>query len=609
MRRIFTFLLFLALFSFPFLLPYDEVLAQSYEVKYDFDFTLNESHDIDTKLTITLMNLRPDLYINEFSLTFPTSFFSSSFEVKDEQGNDIPYTISPYKSTTKVTFTFNEPVSGKFSENRILLSYKHKGLHSFHNDASEVILPLVLPKENIQINATLNLPVVFDKKLSISKPKPTSVEFNRIHWEDISVRTIYALFGDSQGYDVNLRYHLSNNGITDAAQSITLPPDTLYQKTVIKSLDPEPDRVSIDEDGNYLAFYEVKRKQEKAINYQGYITIFAHPREEMKEYVAQHFQSQKKYLLSEQKYWGLGAAFTEPAIAKLKSPQEIYRYVIDTLSYFNDVDKQTINRLGAQKALEFPNVAVCTEFTDLFVAISREKGVYAREIEGYGYSEKENIRPQSLNLDAMHAWPEYYDESQHLWVPIDPTWEDTSGIDYFSGFDTNHIALAIHGQNSQYPLPAGFYKSATGKDVRISIAKKPIQEYANIRIDNALPSLIFSGKTYTQKITITNTGNTFLNELSIVPKSESVLFDSGVITVDFLAPFESREVSITFHAEADHSGSDIISFTYDGAVISQHSLEIQTRARTAVFYLAGASLAAGIITLIYFFLRRKRTEP
>src|SRR3989344_1842824 len=285
MRRIFTFLLFLALFSFPFLLPYDEVLAQSYEVKYDFDFTLNESHDIDTKLTITLMNLRPDLYINEFSLTFPTSFFSSSFEVKDEQGNDIPYTISPYKSTTKVTFTFNEPVSGKFSENRILLSYKHKGLHSFHNDASEVILPLVLPKENIQINATL---VGFGLEMDSFLSKTTG---------RLSVRTIYALFGDSQGYDVNLRYHLRNNGITDAAQSITLPPDTLYQKTVIKSLDPEPDRVSIDEDGNYLAFYEVKRKQEKAINYQGYITIFAHHREEMKEYVAQHFQSQKKYLL------------------------------------------------------------------------------------------------------------------------------------------------------------------------------------------------------------------------------------------------------------------------------------------------------------------------
>ncbi len=55
--------------------------------------------------------------------------------------------------------------------------------------------------------------------------------------------------------------------------------------------------------------------------------------------------------------------------------------------------------------------------------------------------------PLSLIADVLHAWPEYYDQQQNVWVAIDPTWADTTGgIDYFSKLDLRHLTFAIQGQ-------------------------------------------------------------------------------------------------------------------------------------------------------------------
>ena len=86
------------------------------------------------------------------------------------------------------------------------------------------------------------------------------------------------------------------------------------------------------------------------------------------------------------------------------------------------------------------------EFTDLFIAIAREKGIYSREIQGYGFSLDQKLQPLSLSSDILHAWPEYYDTKTESWIAVDPTWENTSGINYFSSFDLNHIVFVIHGK-------------------------------------------------------------------------------------------------------------------------------------------------------------------
>lgn len=94
-------------------------------------------------------------------------------------------------------------------------------------------------------------------------------------------------------------------------------------------------------------------------------------------------------------------------------------------------------------------------------------GIPARELNGYAITNEENLRPLSINLakgDLLHSWPEFYDPTLG-WIQVDPTWGNTSGIDYFTKLDTSHFAFVIKGINSEYPVPAGAYRTDQEKDL------------------------------------------------------------------------------------------------------------------------------------------------
>jgi len=103
----------------------------------------------------------------------------------------------------------------------------------------------------------------------------------------------------------------------------------------------------------------------------------------------------------------------------------------------------------------------------------------------------------SLVSDVLHSWPEYYDVGQKLWIPIDPTWANTTGgVNYFDKLDYNHIALSIHGQASTYPYPAGFYKKAgkNSKDVRVEFSDTfPAPASQQLAVSYAFPPSVSSG--------------------------------------------------------------------------------------------------------------------
>jgi hypothetical protein len=163
-------------------------------------------------------------------------------------------------------------------------------------------------------------------------------------------------------------------------------------------------------------------------------------------------------LLSEQLYWPVSHPQIQNLATKYTTPKQIYDYVVSTLDYdFNRIDSAT--RRGALKALENPTNSLCTDFTDLFVSISRAAGIKSREIEGFAYSNNPQIKPTNPGTDLLHAWPEYYDQKSASWIAIDPTWaKTTNGVDYFNDLDLNHFTFVIHGQKSDYPPPPGSYK-------------------------------------------------------------------------------------------------------------------------------------------------------
>ena len=86
----------------------------------------------------------------------------------------------------------------------------------------------------------------------------------------------------------------------------------------------------------------------------------------------------------------------------------MYDFVIGNLDYDHTFKKSWV---GAKKALK-NGTGVCSDYSDLFVAISRAKGIPARYVSGYTI--------QNGISDSGHAWVEVYLPGAG-WRGYDPT--------------------------------------------------------------------------------------------------------------------------------------------------------------------------------------------
>jgi hypothetical protein len=173
------------------------------------------------------------------------------------------------------------------------------------------------------------------------------------------------------------------------------------------------------------------------------------------------------------------------AIAKqYHQPEEIFNFVTDYLTYDYSQVNQPLHRQGAIAALANPSQASCTEFTDLFIAVARAAGLPTRQLIGHAYSDDPIIKPLSLVTDVLHAWPEYWDESQQTWRQVDPTWHHTApDADYFHSWDVNHFVLAINGLSSHQPTAAGMINVGDRvKAVHVQVADQFPDYYEDLQV-------------------------------------------------------------------------------------------------------------------------------
>lgn len=554
----------------------------SHSVTYDFSFYMKEdSPDVDVVLDITLTNLRSDVYITEYSIKLPKYLTFSNLLITDGVSK-VPFVTAERSDYKELIFRFDEPDTGALSKNTLKLQYTLENMHTFSGTINEIILPLLIGDEQSVVNATLYLPRGFDRIVSLSKPVPDINELTRLHWDDVQEKAILALFGTSQMYDVRLSYSLANTGLIPEKRTIALPPETLYQKVYVNTLDPEPAKTFTDGDGNYLAEYSVPARSGIDITFDGYVEVFTRPQSTLRDHIRRQFADNENVYLTEEDLWSLGSHLRSVPLSDMENIRDVYTYVLSKLTYNIAKLRTNPERSGAEEALSNPEKAVCTEFTDTFIAIAREKGIPAREIQGYGFSQNDRIRPQSLAEDVLHAWPEYYSRQHELWVQVDPTWQDTSGIDYFTGLDVNHIALAIHGSDPIEPLPAGFYKTEPRKDVRISLSDDTPEPRIHLDIQHSMRESVQAGQTYESTVSVTNTGNTFIHALHIVPNAQHMTFEPTALQVEYLAPFETRDIAFSYTPTSAHASQETVSFTYDGAVLGTEDIRIESSGSTFI---------------------------
>jgi len=549
MKFLFKYFFILLLSSIIFHLSSITVLAVDFKTDYQVEYNLSQSQNnlnSQVNFKIKIVNLKTEVFVSKFAISFPNTFSINNLKTSDDNGYITPKIVTD-EEKTKIELEFSNPAIGKDSVNTFFLNFDQANLFKVNGKVWEVVLPVIENTQNESYTVTVNLPETTNKKISISKPKPDLVTGNKIIWNNPKTKTIYAVFGDSQIYQTELTYHLKNDQIYPVSTEIAFPPETANQKFFLQSINPPPESVRLDADGNYLGKYFFKPLETKTIIYKSLIEVYSRARDEVTPYFRTAINQQKNYLLTAKKYWQIGQI---DKIKNITQPEEIYNFVTNTLKYdYNKINSQN-KRPGADVVLANTNQAVCMEFTDLFIAIAREKGIYSREIQGYGFSLDPKLQPISLSSDILHAWPEYYDIKTESWIAVDPTWENTSGIDYLTSFDLNHIAFVIHGKNPEYPMPAGMYKIENSRDVLIKpVVNQPVEKKEIVIEGIDFPTTISDKKSYQGKFVIKNNGNSYLWQIPVILKANNIVIEREKFVIPVLVPFEKKTITFDYLAK------------------------------------------------------------
>ncbi|MBI2310052.1 transglutaminase domain-containing protein [Candidatus Collierbacteria bacterium] len=462
-----------------------------------FDSTYEIGENISTKVVhqISLTNLKPNSYASEFTLIIGSTNLDS-ITARDNSGL-LPVAINQKDNGVAVSVNLkSRPALGLNQKKEFTIRYDSRDTAQKVGKIIEVNIPkLSNSKEFDSFTTNLLVPAKFGSpSLMVPEPaaKTPTAQYLSFTFDRNDETGISAVFGTTQSFSVFLKYFISNPGGNQIQSSIALPPDTAYQRVSIDRIKPLPIKLEADIDGNWLAFYQLKPQQKLSIEADLTVEIKMVP-------LGQNFPQPLPEHLQPSVFWQSDDPEILALAVKLKTPKEIYDYVVSNLTYDYTRAEKRNERKGAKSALKNPGSAICTEFTDLFIALSRAAGIPARELEGFAWTENPKLRPLSLSGDILHAWPEYWDKDRNLWVQVDPTWGNTTGlIDYFTKLDFNHIVFAIHGKSDTTPLPAGFYKTDESQKKTVAVTPKNVsldftqEPEAQIFIPNTLPTYLFN---------------------------------------------------------------------------------------------------------------------
>lgn len=446
---------------------------------YNVEYSIDKTGETQINQKVSILNLEKDVVATNYTLSIRKM---NIFDLKaDASRGDIEIKEDKSGDTIDVDLTFEETVIGEGQSNDFEINYKSYDIASKTGEVWNINVPKVnLLASTKEYNVQLKVPKDFGPEIFVS-PKPLLKEdsenyiiynFNK---NTLEKNGITASFGQYQVLNFRLDYDLVNDSRFDAKKTITLPPDIKdMQQIAYKSIDPKPDRISHDKDGNTVAEYMLEGKEIKHITAIGTARIlsrqiipeFGGKKEQIPENLIRLYTNSSEFWNTDNtEIKKIAEEIYDPKKTVSENAQAAYLYTTNNLQYdFDILAQEQVTRKGGAGALSSKNNIGCMEFTDLFISLTRAMGIPSRELNGYAIANEDSSNtPLSINLkggDLLHAWAEIYDP-EYGWIPIDPTWGSTSGIDYFTKLDTNHLALAIKGISPYYPLPAGTLKSKT----------------------------------------------------------------------------------------------------------------------------------------------------
>lgn len=630
-KKVFLSVCFLVLFTFVPRAYAASEFATSYDVLYD----VSESGVTTVTEKVTLKNLTSEYYANQFKLTIGAT---QVFDVKaSDPGGALEVSQEQKDTSTTLDVKFNQQVAGLGKTLPWTMTFKSKDFAEKVGKVWEVRVPRISSSSNLEsYNLTLAVPRSFGPPSLISPiPKSQTTDSNKIFLnfdkETLQSSGISANFGNIQLFDFDLTYHLENKRLMPVLTQVALPPDTSFQDVIYQRLEPKPLNVTIDNDGNYLAWYRLNRGQKLDVRLIGSAKLYTNSK------VKSPFldEALKKKYTESNKYWEKD---NPQIVAKLSEilgdnpPSDtegkarlIFQFVVDFLKYDSDrLKSSNIERLGAVTALNNPNSAVCMEFTDLFIALARAAGIPSLELDGYAYTANTALRPLSLTggalgtKDILHAWPEYWDDRRG-WVMVDPTWENTTGgVDYFSKLDLNHFAFVIKGSSPEQPIPAGSYKGADQdtNDVKVALSETDFLGKPQIDVIIESPNSILAGFPGSFIVKVTNTGNAFYPSGPLAISANRILILKGAEQkLGSIPPFGVAEFNYNIRTKSllDSYDDQITVLIGGQKFMKEVTIRPFVLFQTAPLIIG---VVAGVMALVYlmvlggqFYRKRFKTSP
>ena len=616
MKKLFScaFLLY-SLFIIHYSLTSSVSAAAEFSTAYDVLYEISETGKTLVTQNISLTNKTENFYATEYTLTLGTTQIKN-VTAFDEKG-PILDKVTKDEDKTIIHIVFNEKIAGIENTLNWKLTFESEEAAVKNGLVWEINTPRLSEETEIEdYKLTLSVPLSFRDLLYVF-PNPINQEVsgNRqyFHFDKASLgkHGVSAAFGKYQVFSFDLSYHLLNSNFLPVNVKIPLPPDTAYQTIILESLEPKPEDVEVDRDGNWLAHYKISANEEMEVVARGFAKIFAKPKILIPEQLS--FEQEQEYL-KEKKYWESGDSEIKALAEKLKTPEEIYNFVVQTLDYDSRrLAEKEIKRRGALGALKEPSTSICMEFADLFIALSRAAGIPARGLSGFAYTTDEKRRPLGLGEsreDVLHAWAEYYDKERG-WVPVDPTWEDTTnGVDFFNKLDLSHLVFVIHGFSSEQPFPPGSYKlsSAAGQNVKVNFSAQFPEKSFEVDVVFDFPESVISGLPFSGRVVLSQKGNSAYYPTDFEIESDFFQITSqSNFSLGSLPPFSSKKFEIFLKSpKINKSQLETVVVKYDG---NPYVGNILVKPFLISLLPQAAVVSGGLFVILLFFIVARKIRP
>ena len=524
MRKILLHIFFAVLF---FIIFPCKVSAVDFKSNVDLTYSVGENGVMHVKDIRTIVNNSDRYYMKSTSYeTFIIQIFKTRVEdsgenlqkaaetisVKNEYGQTLNSNITTGEDRIEIQVPYGSDIR-KGGRKTIIFEYDNYELTEKNGKVWNIYIP-GMSEEYLGVDTSENGAVTkkdFSVSLEVSKslgetnfvlPEPSgeseenSKKIYRFQPDSLINQAAWIQIGTEQYYYFEIEQEITSSTALSSKvfytfYDLVLPREVEggSQKVYFTSIEPEPEYIKLDGEGNAIARFKFTNEEETTVLVKGYMTTEVTDKIESSQSgnlddidyskiyaVVDEDEITYEDLTKASIYWEVDTPEIQTKATELlgdeKNVYKIllndYNFIIDNVNY--DELKTGINnqRQGALNTLKGGS-SVCMEFSDLLITLLRAQGVPARAAFGYGFDPKARS-----GTEEGHQWVEVYIPNIG-WVPVDPTWGDTGRRDYI-GSDLDHALWRVASIDVETPSPVTKYSILDDSELKSPTFKIDVVE-------------------------------------------------------------------------------------------------------------------------------------